>query len=143
VSAKTKNLIPFRYKVIAVVVVVLGATFYGSVRDETDYSDRDKYRVVAWHVAWHQFGNRERPLMLFVYDLGSTKREDSSHQSPFSDTGMAKQGYVITMYAQVEDQVEDRVVNLACAAYVDGRPVKPDITGEGGKFIRCTAVVHW
>ena len=143
-SARVKSLIPFRFKLLAGVIVfgALVAAFHGNADKKPDYSDHNRFRVAAFQVQWEQFGET-RPVMDFVYHVGSSKGADSSRMSPFSATGYVTQNERISMFASVRSLENDRVAAGTCQAYVDGNPVHTEVIPEPGKWMRCWAIASW
>lgn len=129
---------------IAVVAVVLAAAglFDGDGGKDPDYSNRDEYRLAAWQVVWTNIGAK-RTTMHFQYDVGSNKGSDNDIDGTFVVNGYVRQGAVFRVTAGVVDMQHEQVNAITCQAYLDGNPIKSDMTGEPGKLIFCTAVAAW
>lgn len=139
VATKTKTFVG----IIAVGVVLAAAGLFDSDGEEDkDYSDRNKYRLATWQVLWTNVGEK-RTTMHFQYDVGSNKGSDNDIDGSFSVTGYVRQGQVIRMTAGVLDIQKDVVRDIFCQAFLEGKALKSDMTGEPGKLIFCTAVAAW
>jgi hypothetical protein len=145
-SARTKSLIRFRYKllvgVLAFVVVGPMTGWMGDGKKDNDYSDLSRYRNVAFEVVWDQFANTT-PVVDFVYNVGTSKGTDHTARSPFAINGYATQGERFSMVATVRDLENKRVTAFGCQAFVDGNPVFTERMGEPGKWLRCWAIASW
>jgi hypothetical protein len=145
VSARTKSLIPFRYKLIAGVLAVMMAGFWVQGDDDggedEKYKDRNKYRLAAWEIKW-TFVGKTVPMLGFTYRVGSNQGHGTERDGDFNVTGFVTNGEVFSIAAGVEEQ-ENSVGHLVCYAFVDGRPVKADMSGDGSRLIHCTAVAIW
>lgn len=145
-SARTKSLVPLRYKLLAGVLafIVVGSMngWMGDGKKDPDYSDQSRYRNAAFQVTWMQFGNTT-PVVDFVYHVGTSNGLDHTTQSPFAQNGYATQGQRISIVATVRELEEKRVSEFGCQAYVDGNPIFTERMSEPGKWLRCWAIVAW